>query len=429
MNNTPKTAVIISANDFLEHDFTLYNKAIFLGETASLVDSQPGWTSTVVDVTYQQLGTAEIVRLFSSSPSLLLCYAAVNQSRLIFRLADLARKVCPEIKILVFGRATTFLSHYFSRPPFNAVHVAGDRECAITSYMSYVDGSIPKDRVSGLVMLDEQDGLTPAKPGEWLAIDQWPTPALEKLPLSSYLEAQNRRRNIVDCHLGAAITTSKGCETRCNFCGCSEEEGLKDRVRPPEVLFEWIERNQRYLDESFHFYSANALADVEWIRKVHAIYTRDNFGFTWQGVTKTNTLNDEVVSLARECGMRKLSIGIEHISSKRERPLKSTLGELEAAADLGNKYNIRLVGLLMLGFPGQTVDDVKYILGLLKKLKIGSYRFTGYTPLQTLRLMSVDQIDRLMIERYDRRTFYSDDMAMSPKQFYEILISNGDCLL
>lgn len=127
--------------------------------------------------------------------------------------------------------------------------------------------------------------------------------------------------------------------------------------------------------------------------------------------------------------MRKLSIGIEHISSKRERPLKSTLGELEAAADLGNKYNIRLVGLLMLGFPGQTVDDVKYILGLLKKLKIGSYRFTGYTPLQTLRLMSVDQIDRLMIERYDRRTFYSDDMAMSPKQFYEILISNGDCLL
>jgi MoaA/NifB/PqqE/SkfB family radical SAM enzyme len=140
-------------------------------------------------------------------------------------------------------------------------------------------------------------------------------------------------------------------------------------------------------------------------------------------VTRTNTLTEDVVRLASEAGLRKLSIGIEHISAQKKRPIKSSLDELEEAAKLCNKYGITLVGLLMLGYPNQTVEDVKYILSILKEFKIHSYRFTGYTPLHKLRNMTVEQLDKVFIEDYDRRTFYAEDMRITPNQFYDILIS------
>lgn len=423
-----KNAVIISVNDFLEHDFTVYNKSIFLGETASLVDSHKNWESTVLDVTYQHLTLSDIIPSYLLRPDLILFYAETNQSRMVFRLAEMAKKVSPDSKILVFGLTTTFIPHYFSRFPFDAIHVSGDREAAISSYINFLDNIISEPELEGLRIVQKDGTVTTTKKGRWLDESEWATPKLSKLPLNSYLEFQNRHKNVVDCKLGLSITATKGCETRCNFCGCSEEEGITDRTRNPEAIFKWYDENSNYLNDTFHLYSPNIISSPDWVKQFHSIYTQRGYTFKWQGVTRTNTLTEDVVKLATEAGLRKLSIGIEHISAQKKRPIKSSLDELEEAARLSNKYGITLVGLLMLGYPNQTVEDVKYILSILKEFKIHSYRFTGYTPLHKLRNMTVEQLDKVFIEDYDRRTFYAEDMRITPNQFYDILISNGKCL-
>lgn len=423
-----KNALIISVNDFLEHDFTMYNKSVFLGETASVVDSHKNWESTVLDVTYQHLTLSDLIPLFLSKPELILFYTETNQSRMTFRLAEIAKKISPIPKILVFGLATTFIPHYFSRYPFDAIHVSGDREAAISSYINYLDKIITETELEGLRIIQKDGTVTTTKIGRWLDQSEWAIPKLSKLPLNSYLEFQKRRKNVVDCKLGLAITATKGCESKCNFCGCSEEEGTKDRTRDPEIIFKWFDENSNYIDDTFHLYSPNIISSPDWVKHFHSIYTQRGYKFFWQGVTRTNTLNEEVVALASEAGLRKLSIGIEHISTQMKRPIKSSLDELAEASRLSNKYNIILVGLLMLGYPNQTIEDIKYILSILKEFKIKYFRFTGYTPLHKLRNMTTEELDRIFIEDYDRRTFYADDMRITPKQFYDILISNGKCL-
>ena len=423
-----RNAIIISVNDFLEHDFTVYNKSIFLGETATLVDNHKDWNSTVLDITYQHLTLSDLIPAFLLKPDLILFYTETNQARMTFRLAEIAKKITPNSKILVFGLATTFIPHYFSRFPFDAIHISGDREAAITSYINYLDEIISFTDLEGLLIIQENGTGSKTKKGRWLDQSEWMTPNLSKLPLNSYLEFQNRHKNVVDCRLGLSITATKGCETKCNFCGCSEEEGISDRTRNPEAIFKWYDENSDYLNDTFHLYSPNIISSPEWVKKFHSIYTQRGYKFKWQGVTRTNTMKEEVVKLAAEAGLKKLSIGIEHISAQRKRPIKSSLDELEEAARLSNKYGITLVGLLMLGYPNQTVEDVKYILSILKEFKITSHRFTGYTPLHKLRNMTVEELDKIYIEDYDRRTFYADDMKITPTQFYDILISNGQCL-
>jgi len=423
-----KNALIISVNDFLEHDFTVYNKSIFLGEIASLVDRHENWDSKVLDVTYQHLTLSDIIPTYLLRPDLILFYAETNQSRMTFRLAEMAKKVSPDSKILIYGLTTTFIPHYFSRFPFDAIHVSGDREAAISSYINFLDNNITEPDLEGLRIVHKDGKVTTAKQGRWLDQSEWPTPNLSKLPLDSYLELQNRYYNVVDCKLGLSITATKGCETRCNFCGCSEEEGMADRTRNPETIFKWFDINSHYLNNTFHLYSPNIISSPFWVKQFHTIYMKRSYTFNWQGVSRTNTVTDEIVKLASEAGLRKLSIGIEHINSQKKRPIKSTLDELEEAARLCNKYGVNLVGLLMLGYPNQTVEDVKYIISILKEFKIQSYRFTGYTPLHNLRNMTVEQLDKIFIEDYDRRTFYAEDMKITPTQFYDILLSNGKCL-
>lgn len=424
----PKTALLISVNDFMEHDFTVYNKSIFLGETAALIDGNEGWDARVMDVTYQGLTLSDLIPAFLSKPDLILFYAETNQARLVRRLAVTAKNVCPTCPCLVFGLATTFIPQYFCRPPFDAVHVSGDREAAIGTYLRYIDGSIAETALVGLRLIDKGGNVVTTRPGKWLEPRFWPTPKLSKLPLANYHTFQAKRTGVVDCTLGLAITATKGCETRCNFCGCSEEEGILDRTRDPETVFSWYDANRASLDDTFHLYSPNILSSGEWIRRFHTIYTDRGYAFSWQGVTRTNTVTEEVLALAAEAGLRKLSIGIEHISAQRRRPIKSSLDELEHAAALAIKYEVTLVGLLMLGYPQQTVEDVRFILTTLRALSIDSYRFTGYTPLHALRAMTVAELDTVMLEDYDRRTFYSNEMKISPTQFYDILISNGQCL-
>jgi len=422
-----KNALIISVNDFLEHEFTIYNKCIFLGETASLVDSHENWGSEILDVSYQHLTLSNLFDYFVSRPELILFYCETNQSRMTLRLANTAKKISPNTKILVYGLATTFIPHYFSRYPFDAIHISGDRESAIRSYMSFLDGNTSESELEGLQIVCENGLVRKTKIGKWLDQSEWLTPKLSKMPVRSYLEFQNKHKNVVDTKLGLAITATKGCETRCNFCGCTEEEGAQDRTRDPNCIFDWYDENSNYINDSFHLYSPNILSNKEWIKQFHLLYNARKYSFNWQGVTRTNTLEENVVKLAAGAGLGKLSIGIEHISVHKKRPIKSSLDELEESARLCRKYDIRLVGLLMLGYPKQTVEDVKYILSVLEQFGIIEYRFTGYTPLHKLRDKTVDQLDILFIEDYDRRTFYSPDMNITANEFYNILITNGKC--
>lgn len=424
-----RLAYIISVNDPLEHNFTLYNKAIFVGETITVIDSNPQWDACVFDMAVQKISLSSLISALLQRPDLVLLYLEVNQVRMGYRIAEFTKRILPDCKIFVYGRATTFIPHYFYRQPFDAIHVSGDREAAIADYLHFLDGNIDTDALSGVAIIDSEGNPTITRPGRWLKPSEWPLPSVLKLPMNDYLTFRNGNKSVVDSPLELAITATKGCPTKCNFCGCSEEEGLTDRTRRPDVIIEWAEQYGGGKPGTVHLHSPNILMKPVWVQRFSQTYHELGATFQWQGVTMTHTINASTLPFAAGAGCRKLSIGIEHINSKLSKPLKSSMQQLEIAADLCNTHGVDLVGLLMLGHPGQTIDDVRFILDLLHRLNIKNYRFTGYSPLHALRELSVEDLDSTMLEAYDRRTFYMENRCeISPYQFYDILVTNGACL-
>ena len=418
-----KKAFIISVNDFFEHNFTLYNKSIFIGEIVSVIEQNNKWEVSVYDVIIQKLSYSNIISAFLKKPDVIFFYSEVNQSRLIHRLAKIAKNINDHSKIFVYGLATKFIPNYFYRQPFDAVHVSGDRELSIAKYLEYLDGTISQDKLCGIVLIGNKNQITISKKGGWLNENLWPVPNIQKLPLDDYIHFQKGRK------LELAITATKGCKYQCNFCGCSDEEGTVDRTRDPKIIVNWAKKTFKNVDCLIHLYSPNILYNLEWIEKFFDAYSFYNANFEWQGVTRADTINEKTLSIISKSGCKKLAVGIEHINSKKLKPLKSSLEQLKKATSLCIKYNIKFFGLIMLGYPGQNIDDIKFILSLLRQLNISNYRFTGYTPLHRLKSLSQSELDRIFIENYDRRTFYiGDETSINPYDFYNILVTNGACL-
>jgi radical SAM superfamily enzyme YgiQ (UPF0313 family) len=413
-----KRAVVVVASNSLEHHVTLVYRTIFLGETLSLIERAHGWIAQGFDTLIDDLSLTNIIEMASSEPDCTFLCADVHHSPIARFLAETIHAVSPRTKIFIFGRATTFIPHYFARNPIDAVHESGDREAAIIEYLKYLDGgSLP----AGVRLIDS--GLHTR--GRLATEEEWAFPSLDDLPIEGY--RQYVRRFYGD-HYSPRIsaTVGKGCSWGCTYCGATTEEGTQDRRRSPRRVVEWAASVPHLRDGfSLHMYHPNLFASPHWIAALCEAYQTNACSFAWRGVTTTVTLRDShLVALAGGSGCTELAIGIETVNAERRTSAKSTIAHIKVAAENCHRAGIKLKGLVMVGYPGQTDADLDYTRRLLIDNGL-SVRFTGYTPLQQLTQMSVAELDGLSLERFDRRTYFSPESLVSREKFFETLLKDG----
>ena len=115
-------AIIMQANESLENNVALMYKSVFIGETNTILKTL-GYETKICDATIENYNLNEIGKLFCTCPELVLFVSDVQQSRLTKRMAELCKLCCPTCKIMVIGRATSFIPQYFMRSPFDAIHI------------------------------------------------------------------------------------------------------------------------------------------------------------------------------------------------------------------------------------------------------------------------------------------------------------------
>ncbi len=414
-------AIIMQANESLENNVALMYKSVFIGETNTILKTL-GYETKICDATIENYNLNEIGKLFCTCPELVLFVSDVQQSRLTKRMAELCKLCCPTCKIMVIGRATSFIPQYFMRSPFDAIHIKGDREAAIIDFVSYIHGEIAKEDISNLCII-ENDAKYLAPNTRWLEPEFWYVPDLSNMNIEAYKKfnnTQNPNRKLI---LG--ITAMKGCNYACKYCSASLEEGTIIRYGDPKKIINWA--NSNMLDNIIQLWSPNIMSSSEWLKKYINAYEDAHSIFSWRGVARLESINEEKMEIINNHNCDEISVGIEMIKKENHSSLKGSEKNINHVIQLFSKYNIHLKCLLMLGYPGYNIDDVIYTIKFLKNNNL-SYRITGYTPLQTLKNKTVTELDNIMIENYDRR-FYYNDCGIDSKLYYKILTSNGEFLL
>ena len=183
------------------------------------------------------------------------------------------------------------------------------------------------------------------------------------------------------------IIAGRGCIYNCKFCKPAESLIFGSRVRRrsvANVVGELKLLCDRYHFNSFMFHDDCLTENPRWVREFCGAYQAEGFRqpFFCQSRADIIVKHEETVALMAAAGLRGYFIGFE---SGSDRVLDfigkgTTRAQNLEAARICRKYGISIWANYMLGLPGETEDEMRDTISMLKQIDPDYYSPAFFTP-------------------------------------------------
>ena len=226
-------------------------------------------------------------------------------------------------------------------------------------------------------------------------LDELPLPARDLLPMERYFAVDIPHSITPLKRRHTTLITSRGCPQKCTFCPSTNFWGNRARVRSPgSVLAEMHHLKDAWGIEEIQFEDDNLTFNPRRARDIFQAMIDEDLRLKWStpnGVAVW-TLNEELLDLMKESGCYELTLGIESGSQEVldtiiRKPLK--IERAFRMVEYMKQLGIRTCGFFILGFPGETREQVYQTLRVIKKLKLDKYMVFIFNPLPGSGLMEM----------------------------------------
>ena len=361
----------------------------------------------------------------------------------LFKTVDICKKAQLRAKIITGGAGTSIEPENVLITNKNIdVAFINEAEESIINWLSVLKNGQSFKKVKGIAFLDN---------GKFFKTEaQLPPQNLDDIPFPAYhlLEpAHNDYHGVSGEWEGidipnAVIMGSRGCPHRCIFCS---NKTRQPRRRSPKNIVDEIEFNKKNFNiNSVQFYDNEFIgmtADQnQWVKLIcKEIIDRklNKLGYLIQG--RCNKFVDlETLKMMRRAGFRWIWWGVESGSDKVLKIIKKdiTVSEIKRAFKLAKQADLKSLMFIMVGFPGETKEDVMLSAKLVKEIKPDRAHFHIVTPLPGSELWDWayknGKIDEFDYSKYNMKsiiTYHTDTLSRDEiKKLYEILLfrfSNG----
>ena len=178
----------------------------------------------------------------------------------------------------------------------------------------------------------------------------------------------------------ALLMTERGCPYNCVFCST---KFFWKRVRCHSldyVMKEIRDRVENYGIDHFQItddtFVINKKRMEDLAERLEEEGLKGKISFSCQ--PRANLMDDDIMKVLKDLNVKSMNFGFESGSERILRWLKGdtvTVKDNKKACLLGKKYGIKVYGSFIFGSPGETIDDMKKTLELIKFLyKNGAYK-------------------------------------------------------
>ena len=296
------------------------------------------------------------------------------------------------------------VAHPGVRIVFGGAHPSGDpAECLRSGVVDYViagEGEIPLVKLLD-ALRDERD--PGSIPGLWKMLDgavvpggfaevpdiaRLPRPAYDLLDLKRYYRLDSPW-HFPKSPRAVQIITQRGCPYQCSYC--HEIHTKKFRGMPVETVLdqmEWLFREHgagefMIVDDIFNF-------DLERAKEIcrGIVHRRLQVHLQFPNGVRGDRFDEELVALMKQAGTHYMAIAIETVSQKFQKLVRKNLNIDKAGLTIGwaRKYGIEVCGFFMIGFPGETVDEVHATLDFAVNAPLDSLFVSVVAPFKGTRL-------------------------------------------
>jgi len=184
----------------------------------------------------------------------------------------------------------------------------------------------------------------------------------------------------------APMIITRGCPFLCTFCAGYNITGRKLRSRTIENVMKEIELlYNKYSVREIHILDDNFTLDKEFAREFCEELIRRKLDISWccPNGLRLDSLNREILVLMREAGCYYISIGIESGSQRVLDMMKKKLklSEIKRQIDMVRSVGLDVNGFFILGYPGETIDEIKQTIDFARKLDLSRAAFYNFLPL------------------------------------------------
>lgn len=217
-------------------------------------------------------------------------------------------------------------------------------------------------------------------------INTLPFPARKKVNLQLYFDAWKNRHG----ESAISVSTMRGCPYTCKWCSRAVY-GQSYRRRDPELVvaeLKWIQEN--YTVDTVWFVDDVFTISHKWLEAFNEQLKVQQVKIRYECITRADRMNEEVLQLLQESGCYRVWIGAESGSQKIIDAMDRRV-DVEQVREMIRKsrnYGIQSGTFIMVGYPGETEEDIKETLVHLKSSNPDFYTITVAYPIKGTPLYS-----------------------------------------
>ncbi|MFZ1518640.1 MAG: radical SAM protein [Ignavibacteriaceae bacterium] len=217
-------------------------------------------------------------------------------------------------------------------------------------------------------------------------VDSLPFPGRDKINLQLYLNAWKERHG----ENAISISTMRGCPYTCKWCSRAVY-GLSYRRRSPENVCDELELIQKeYNPDTLWFVDDVFTISHKWLNEFNETLKQKNLKIKFECITRADRMNEEVIKLLKYAGCFRVWIGAESGSQKvidlMDR--RVDVDQVREMIKLAQKYGIQAGTFIMLGYPGETEDDIEETIKHLKESNPEYFTITVAYPIKGTELFA-----------------------------------------
>ncbi|MCX5712972.1 MAG: radical SAM protein [Candidatus Omnitrophica bacterium] len=317
----------------------------------------------------------------------------------------LVRKALPEAVIVFGGVIPTVMTEQAMKDKNVDYWVIGEGEYSLPQLIEKLNsGSNDFSDISGLAYW--KDGKPVINKTEFIGdLDALPFPDYSEIIGATLHDYGNIKfkyvPNLLTQNYPSAVTiTSRGCPYRCIFCAGRTVSGAKVRFRSAEnVLKEIDELYQQGIREVI-FLDDHFLANRDRAMKIMQGILDNYKGLTWRCVNVTAwLLDEELLKLMYKSGCTHITVSIESgnqrvLTDIVKKPIN--LKKIPEKLDLAKSIGFDVIANFVVGFPGETWEEIRDTFRYAEKLNIDIVNFHIATPLPNTELMDICLREKLL---------------------------------
>ncbi|MGH9993188.1 MAG: B12-binding domain-containing radical SAM protein [Nitrososphaera sp.] len=207
------------------------------------------------------------------------------------------------------------------------------------------------------------------------------------------------------------VLSSRGCPYDCHYCPYMVVETPLWRKRSPNNVVDEIELIvNNFGVKSFLFRDPMFTLDIERTRQICTEMIRRNLDVEWVCETRTDRLDEPLIDIMHEAGLRGINIGVEafDLALLKKMNRKPPTHELqERIINYCEEHGVKIAAFHVLGIPGQDKEGIRQTIEYAKHLNTSFAQFTIATPYPGTKFYDQVKNDIMMNEDWQKYTAYT----------------------